>query len=86
MKKFVTLTFLIFYFSQFLSSYVENEDSAPEFKLSDSYGNEISLSSFIGKKLYWSGQIMGVLMLQSITRQEICSLLKNLPKKKKSYG
>ena len=51
MKKFITLTFLIFYFSQFLSSYVENEDSAPEFKLSDSYGNEISLSSFIGKKV-----------------------------------
>ena len=44
MKKFITLTFLIFYFSQFLSSFVENEDSAPEFKLSDSYGNEISLS------------------------------------------
>ena len=51
MKKFITLTFLIFYFSQFLSSYVENEDSAPEFKLSDSYGNEIALSSFIGKKV-----------------------------------
>ena len=51
MKKFITLTFLIFYFSQFLSSYVENEDNAPEFKLSDSYGNEISLSSFIGKKV-----------------------------------
>ena len=51
MKKFITLTFLIFYFSQFLSSYVENEDSAPEFKLPDSYGNEISLSSFIGKKV-----------------------------------
>ena len=51
MKKFITFTFLIFYFSQFLSSYVENEDSAPEFKLSDSYGNEISLSSFIGKKV-----------------------------------
>ena len=51
MKKFITLTFLIFYFSQFLSSFVENEDSAPEFKLSDSYGNEISLSSFIGKKV-----------------------------------
>ena len=51
MKKFISLTFLIFYFSQFLSSYVENEDSAPEFKLSDSYGNEISLSSFIGKKV-----------------------------------
>ena len=51
MKKFITLTFLIFYFSQFLSSNVENEDSAPEFKLSDSYGNEISLSSFIGKKV-----------------------------------
>ena len=51
MKKFITLTFLIFYFSQFLSSYVENEHSAPEFKLSDSYGNEISLSSFIGKKV-----------------------------------
>ena len=51
MKKFITLTFLIFYFSQFLSSYLENEDSAPEFKLSDSYGNEISLSSFIGKKV-----------------------------------
>jgi len=51
MKKFITLTFLIFYFSQFLSSYIENEDSAPEFKLSDSYGNEISLSSFIGKKV-----------------------------------
>ena len=51
MKKFITLTFLIFYFSQFLSSYVENEDSAPEFKLFDSYGNEISLSSFIGKKV-----------------------------------
>ena len=51
MKKFITLTFLIFYFSQFLSSYVENEDSAPEFKLSDSYGNEISLRSFIGKKV-----------------------------------
>ena len=51
MKKFITLTFLIFYFSQFLSGYVENEDSAPEFKLSDSYGNEISLSSFIGKKV-----------------------------------
>ena len=51
MKKFITLSFLIFYFSQFLSSYVENEDNAPEFKLSDSYGNEISLSSFIGKKV-----------------------------------
>ena len=51
MKKFITLTFLIFYFSQFLSSFVENEDNAPEFKLSDSYGNEISLSSFIGKKV-----------------------------------
>ena len=51
MKKFITLTFLIFYFSQFLSSYVENEDSAPEFKLFDSYENEISLSSFIGKKV-----------------------------------
>ena len=51
MKKFITLTFLIFYFSQFLSSYVENEDSAPEFKLSNSFGNEISLSSFIGKKV-----------------------------------
>ena len=51
MKKFITLTFLIFYFSQFLSSFVENEDSAPEFKLSDSYGNEISLRSFIGKKV-----------------------------------
>ena len=51
MKKFITLSFLIFYFSQFLSSYVENEDSAPEFKLLDSYGNEISLSSFIGKKV-----------------------------------
>ena len=51
MKKFITLTFLIFYFSQFLSSFVENEESAPEFKLSDSYGNEISLSSFIGKKV-----------------------------------
>ena len=51
MKKFITLTFLIFYFSQFLSSYVENEDSAPDFKLSDSYGNVISLSSFIGKKV-----------------------------------
>ena len=51
MKKFITLTFLIFYFSQFLTSYVENEDRAPEFKLSDSYGNEISLSSFIGKKV-----------------------------------
>ena len=51
MKKFITLTFLIFYFSQFLSSYVENEDNAPEFKLSDSYGNKISLSSFIGKKV-----------------------------------
>ena len=51
MKKFITLTFLIFYFSQFLSSYVENEDSAPEFKLSDSYGNQIALSSFIGKKV-----------------------------------
>ena len=51
MKKYITLTVLIFYFSQFLSSYVENEDSAPEFKLSDSYGNEISLSSFIGKKV-----------------------------------
>ena len=51
MKKFITLTFLIFYLSQFLSSYVENEDSAPEFKLSDSYGNEVSLSSFIGKKV-----------------------------------
>tara|TARA_Y100000766_G_scaffold111647_1_gene95597 strand:- start:53 stop:664 length:612 start_codon:yes stop_codon:yes gene_type:complete len=51
MKKFITLTFLIFYFSQFLSSYVENENSAPEFKLLDSYGNEISLSSFIGKKV-----------------------------------
>ena len=51
MKKFITLTFLIFYFSQFLSSYVENEDNAPEFKLSDSYGNEIALSSFIGKKV-----------------------------------
>ena len=51
MKKFITLTFLIFYFSQFLSSYVENEDNAPEFKLSDSYGNEISLRSFIGKKV-----------------------------------
>ena len=51
MKKLITLTFLIFYFSQFLSSYVENEDSAPEFKLSDSYGNEISLSSFMGKKV-----------------------------------
>ena len=51
MKKFITLTFLIFYFSQFLSSFVENEDSAPEFKLSDRYGNEISLSSFIGKKV-----------------------------------
>ena len=49
MKKFITLTFLIFYFSQFLSSFVENEDSAPEFKLSNSFGNEISLSSFIGK-------------------------------------
>ena len=51
MKKFITLTFLIFYFSQFLSSYVENENSAPEFELLDSYGNEISLSSFIGKKV-----------------------------------
>ncbi len=51
MKKFITLTFLIFYFSQFLSSYVENENSAPEFKLLNSYGNEISLSSFIGKKV-----------------------------------
>ena len=51
MKKFITLTFLIFYFSHFLSSYVENEDNAPEFKLSDSYGNEIALSSFIGKKV-----------------------------------
>ena len=51
MKKFITLTFLIFYFSQFLSSFVENEDNAPEFKLSDSYGNKISLSSFIGKKV-----------------------------------
>ena len=51
MKKFITLTFLTFYFSQFLSSYVENENSAPEFKLLDSYGNEISLSSFIGKKV-----------------------------------
>ena len=51
MKKFITLTFLIFYFSQFLSSYVENENNAPEFKLLDSYGNEISLSSFIGKKV-----------------------------------
>ena len=51
MKKFITLTLLIFYFSQFLSSYVENEDNAPEFKLSDSYGNEIALSSFIGKKV-----------------------------------
>ena len=51
MKKFITLTFLIFYFSQFLSSYIENEDSAPEFKLSDSYGNEISLRSFIGKNV-----------------------------------
>ena len=51
MKKIITLTFLIFYFSQFLSSYVENENSAPEFKLLDSYGNEISLSSFIGKKV-----------------------------------
>ena len=51
MKKFITFTFLIFHFSQFLSSFVENEDSAPEFKLSDSYGNKISLSSFIGKKV-----------------------------------
>ena len=51
MKKFITFTFLIFYFSQFLSSFVENEDSAPEFKLSNSFGNEISLSSFIGKKV-----------------------------------
>ena len=51
MKKFITLTFLIFYFPQFLSSYVENENNAPEFKLLDSYGNEISLSSFIGKKV-----------------------------------
>ena len=51
MKKIITLTFLIFYFSQFLSSYVENENSAPEFKLLNSYGNEISLSSFIGKKV-----------------------------------
>ena len=55
MKKFISLTFLIFYFSQFLSSFVENEDSAPEFKLSDSYGNEISLSSFIGKKVVLEG-------------------------------
>tara|TARA_B100000886_G_scaffold212568_1_gene147289 strand:- start:75 stop:686 length:612 start_codon:yes stop_codon:yes gene_type:complete len=51
MKKFITLTFLIFYFSQFLSGFVKNEESAPEFKLSDSYGNKISLSSFIGKKV-----------------------------------
>jgi peroxiredoxin len=51
MKKFISLTFLIFYFSQFLSSYLENEDSAPEFKLPDSYGNEISLGSFKGKKV-----------------------------------
>ena len=51
MKKFITLTFLIFYFPYFLSSYVENENNAPEFKLLDSYGNEISLSSFIGKKV-----------------------------------
>ena len=51
MKKIITLTFLIFYFPHFLSSYVENENNAPEFKLLDSYGNEISLSSFIGKKV-----------------------------------
>ena len=51
MKKFITLTFLIISFPHFLSSYVENENNAPEFKLLDSYGNEISLSSFIGKKV-----------------------------------
>jgi peroxiredoxin len=51
MKKFITLTFLIISFPHFLSSYVENQNNAPEFKLLDSYGNEISLSSFIGKKV-----------------------------------
>ena len=38
-------------FSQSFYGYVNNEETSPNFKLSNSYGEEISLNSFKGKKV-----------------------------------
>ena len=47
-----TFFILIFSFiSQFIFSFVQNDESAPDFRLLDSNGDEIVLSSFRGKRV-----------------------------------
>lgn len=56
----------ILFFSEACYSYVEIDTKAPDFTLSNSFGEEISLSEFSGKKkkkkLLLSGQIMAALL------------------------
>ena len=47
-----TFFILIFSFiSQFIFSFVQNDETAPDFRLMDSNGEEIVLSSFRGKRI-----------------------------------
>ena len=46
MKRLYIQIFLLLIFSQIASTYVSNDTLAPDFKLIDSNGNEVSLSSF----------------------------------------
>ena len=51
MIKTLTLVSSIIFFTQSFYGYVNNNELAPNFKLTDSYGQEISLNSFKGKKV-----------------------------------
>ena len=51
MIKTLTLISSIIFFAQTFYGYVSNDELAPNFKLTNSYGEEISLDSFKGKKV-----------------------------------
>ena len=51
MKKTFTSILFFTFFSQLCFGFIKNDQTVPDFKLEDSYGNEISLSSFMGKKV-----------------------------------
>ena len=51
MIKTLTLISSIIFFAQIFYGYVSNDELAPNFKLTNSYGEEISLDSFKGKKV-----------------------------------
>ena len=85
-NKFYTVIIALFLSSNSLIAYVQIDEIAPDFQLKNSFGDNVSLSDYRGKRSYLNGPIMVVHLLPNITQREICNQLRTMQGILVQYG